>query len=57
MASVVDEFVNHAAVNQGCGSLFGTHKVEEQQHQQTAKQGPRQHLPHWNYGDCYGLSN
>jgi hypothetical protein len=42
MASVMDELVNHTAVKQGSGSLFGTHKVDQKQHQQTAEQGPGQ---------------
>jgi hypothetical protein len=57
MASVMDELMNHAAVNQGSGSLFGTHEVDQKQHQQTAEQSPRQQLPHWDYGDRNGLSN
>jgi hypothetical protein len=57
MASVMDELMNHAAVNQGGGSLFGTHEVDQKQHQQTAEQSPRQQLPHWDYGDRNGLSN
>jgi hypothetical protein len=57
MASVVDEFVNNAAMNQGSGSLFGTYEVDQKQHQQTAEQSPRQQVPHWNYRDRNGLSN
>jgi hypothetical protein len=57
MASVMDELMNHAAVNQGSGTLFGTHEVDQKQHQQTAEQSPRQQLPHWNDGDRNGLSN
>jgi hypothetical protein len=57
MASIVDEFVNNAAMNQGSGSLFGAHEVDQKQHQQTAEQSPRQQFPHWNYGDRNGLSN
>jgi hypothetical protein len=41
VAAVVHEFVNHAALNQGSGSLFGTHEVDQKQHQQTAEQSPR----------------
>jgi hypothetical protein len=57
MASVMDELVYHSALNQGGGSLFGTHEVDEKQHQQTAEQNPRQQVLHWNYGDRNGLSN
>jgi hypothetical protein len=33
MASVMDELVNHSAVNQGSGSLFGTNEIDEKEHQ------------------------
>src|SRR5260370_2557392 len=44
MASVVDKFVNHAALNQGSGSLFRTDEINQKQHQQAAEQSPRQEL-------------
>jgi hypothetical protein len=37
MASVVDKLVNHAAMNEGRGSLFRADEIDQKQHQQAAE--------------------
>jgi hypothetical protein len=37
MASIVDELVNRTAVDEGSGTLFCANKIDQEQHQQTAK--------------------